>query len=187
MTFYELKVKLIDFFADIRLYNFGVILWGDSSYQIKGPHMRSLIEVLQPGDVMLRKHNAYLGSMVIPGYWTHAAIYAGENKVIHVRSRGVGTVEEDILTFFRCDNILVLRPKDPDIIPTAITAARKFLALGVQYDYNFNTEQSDTFYCTELVDNCYGYPVRNRKGLKEIIIPDDYLDEPSFEIVWQKG
>lgn len=186
MTFYELKVKLIDFFADIRLYNFGIILWGESSYHVKGPDMREVLNVLKPGDILLRKHMHYLGSMVIPGYWTHAAIYIGEDHVVHVRSKGIGTIKEDILTFLRCDDVAVLRPANPEEVSGAIEKAKTFLDLGIQYDYDFNTELDDKFYCTELVDNCYGYPTRTRLGAKEIIKPDDLLDEPFYRLIWKK-
>ena len=185
---YTIKAKILSFFSDIRLYWCGVILFGDSHYKIKGPQMRKVLDLVKPGDVFLRKYDHYLGSVLIKGFWSHAAIYVGNNQVIHML--GDGITQEDILTFMRCDHIAILRCRDTTLtlIPIAIEKARNqmvrnFLPAGsrqVAYDYNFE-EGDEKFYCTEFVSFCYGYPKFEQAG--KIILPDDFLYS-IFDNIW---
>lgn len=39
---YKIKSNIIRFFSNIRIYEGGIILFGDSHYAIKGPHMREI-------------------------------------------------------------------------------------------------------------------------------------------------
>lgn len=178
INWYNLKKKVLSFVADIRIYKGGIILFGDSSYAVKGPEMRAILSSIQPGDVLLRRYNHYLGSVTIPGYWSHAALYVGANEVIHMLGKGI--CSEDILTFMRCDNVAILRAKDTTLIDQAINKAYTFREKGIEYDYDFDTEKADKFYCTEFVDNCFGYQIRDRQQSDEIIIPDDFLNEEVF-------
>jgi len=179
--FYRIKKKFLSFFADIKLYPFPgfIILFGDTNYQLKGPKMRRILNELQPGDVLVRTYKHYLGSMFTPGYWSHAAIFEGPNDVIHMLGKGI--VREDILTFMRCDDVGVLRYYNGDIetIQNAIEKARVQLEKGVKYDYDFNTSNSETFYCTELINYCYNlnYPD------DLIIMPDSLANDPELQII----
>jgi uncharacterized protein YycO len=181
---YEMKSKIVSFFADIRIYWFGFILFGDSHYKIKGPHMREILEALEPGDVLLRRYDNYLGTFFIKGHFSHAAIYMGDDKIIHMLGEGI--VEEDILTFMRCDDIVILRCQDSATTQAAMRNAETALTMGPEYDFDFDSKRSDKMYCTEFVDNCFGYPVRSKKGLKHIILPDDFLELEAFSIIWRK-
>jgi hypothetical protein len=179
---YKAKSSVLSFFSDIRFYWLGFVLFGDSHYKVKGPDMRAVLNRLQAGDVLLRRYSHYLGSVLISGHFSHAAIYVGDNKVIHML--GDGVVEEDILTFMRCDDIAVLRCKYPNVIEYAINSARAYKKLGVEYDYDFDASPK-RFYCTEFVDNCYDYPVKKEtKG--KIILPDDFLRCSFFRVVFKK-
>lgn len=181
---YNIKAKVVDFFADIRFYWCGIILFGDSHYKIKGPHMRHILDIIQPGDVLLRRYDHYLGSVVIKGFWSHAAFYAGEDNVIHMLGKGI--TKEDILTFMRTDHVAVLRPKDPTLIPQAIELANQQLGKGlinngprnIQYDYDFDTDKPDKQYCTEFVNYIFGRPID-----KKVITPDDVLVSDFFNII----
>ena len=156
------------------------IIWGTTSYQVKGPQAREVLDRLQPGDILLRRYERYVTSWIIPGYWKHVAIYVGDNKVIHAVSEGV--VEEDILTFLRCDRVAIMRVKDKDLeraqkeIPVN---ARKYL--GLEYDFEFDTGDDKRFYCSEFSKKLLeGYDVTmeaNKKGFlsKGSIIPDAAL------------
>lgn len=178
--FYDIKKAFISWVADIRIYCGGIVLFGESHYKIKGPHMREIINIIQPGDLILRRFNHYLGSLAIPGYWSHSAIYVGdEHDIIHML--GTGITREDILTFMRCDDIVVLRCPDAALVSGAIRESERLMVNMVEYDYNFNTSCSEKFYCTEFCNYVYGNPIL-KSG---VIVPDDMLDS-IWEIVWEK-
>jgi hypothetical protein len=180
--FKTIKNNLIAFFADIRIYIGGIVLFGESHYQIKGPHLRQILDVIQPGDILLRRYDHYLGSLLIPGYWSHVAIYVGDGKVVHMLREGI--TEEDILTFTRCDNILILRSKNSGLIKSAIEYTKKELSLNVQYDYDFKADNEE-LYCCELVYNAFNKPPYNVEHKYSYILPDDFL-RMGFDIIWQK-
>lgn len=180
MRYQEIKSKIISFFADIRLYIGGFILFGDSSYKIKGPQMREILDILKPGDILLRRYSHYLGSLIIPGYFSHAAIYIGNNEIIHMLGAGIN--KEDILTFLRCDDIAILRTSE-DEAKEAVYQAKAYYIAGIKYDFNFD-DKPDRFYCTEFIDNLFNYPIKKQIG-KKIIMPDNFLNSNFFEIVWR--
>ena len=85
----------------------------------------------------------------------------------------------------RCDNINILRAKDAATIQAAIKNAWAQLDKDVGYDFDFDANSPELFYCTEFVDFCFGYPVRDRVS-KGFILPDDFLESKEFYSVWPK-
>jgi len=181
--FYKIKSKAIALLSDIRIYSGGFILFGNSSYKLKGPHMRRILNVIKPGDVLLRRYNNYLGSIVIPGHFSHAAILVDECNVVHML--GDGVTKEDILTFMRCDDLMVLRIKDSSKVNSAIEKAKELLYKGVKYDYNFDNLPK-RMYCTEFVDICYGNIIRKKIGSNKVITPDALIDHNFYDVIWEK-
>lgn len=180
---YNIKSKIIYFFAHIRFYWLGFMLFGDPGPKIKGPDMRSILDVLQPGDVLLRRFSNTLGSILTPGYFSHAAFYYGDNKVIHMLGEGI--VEQDILTFMCCDDVVVLRPPSEKIL-LAREKSQFYLKENIEYDYHFDKVSKKRFYCTEFVDNIFDYPVKSIIKHNDIL-PDDFLDTADFfKVVWRK-
>jgi hypothetical protein len=183
--FYKIKSKAIGWFGNVQVFKYPFfMLFGHTAYKIKGTDQREILNVIKPGDVLLRRYDHYLSGLMIPGYFTHAAIYVGDNEVIHLL--GSGICKEDILTFLRCDNIMLLRFKNEPVVNEAITAAYEQLDKGVEYDYDFDTDKPDKFYCTEFVDFCFGYPVKLTID-HDHILPDDFMGSLAFSIVWTKG
>ena len=182
---YKIKSAFLKWFSDIQL--FRVPLWfifGKTSYNINGVDSRNILNVLQPGDVLLRRYDHYVAGLFIPGYFTHVSIYVGDDNVIHML--GDGICKEDILTFLRCDDILVLRHSDPRKSETAIKKAFEFLLEKIPYDYDFNFQLQNRFSCTELVDNCYDHFEFNSKKMDKIISPDDFLNVNQLVTIWKK-
>ncbi len=171
--------------SNVRVYKGGIIWFGDSSYHLKGVECREILNTIKPGDVLLRRFDHYLGALVIPGYWCHVAIYVGDNLVIQMSTTGIDS--EDILTFLRSDNIAVLRPKNEYkyLITQAIEKANNYLPQNIPYDFEFNFKDSSKMSCTELVRDCYNYPVFYTKKLKDYIVPDDFLHS-IFDIIWKR-
>ena len=166
--------------ADIRLYWGGLVLFGPSSYQIKGPHMREILNILKPGDVLLRRYSHYVGSRMVPGFWSHAAVYVGNNDVIHML--GKGAAKEDILTFMRCDGIKILRFKEKPIIEKAVEKANNFYEKNTDYDYGF-IQGDEQLYCSELIYVIFDKPEDVK--YENYILPDNLICD-CFEEIWEK-
>lgn len=182
----RLKEVMVDFFGNIRLYKGGIILFGESKYKLKGPDWREILNVIQPGDIIGNAHANYVSSWFIKGKFGHVGLYVGDNQVIHVVTDGI--VKEDILTFLRADDAFVVRPTDQSIVYPSIQKAWEQLAKDVEYDYDFDAQDIEQFYCSEFTDFCTNYILRN--GIAKdntFIYPDDYLiPSEHFEIVWVK-
>lgn len=175
----KIKKIFIDFFGGIRLYPGGVILFGDHTSKLKGPDVRDIIETLQPGDVVLNRHDHYISSMFIGGDFSHAGLCVAKDRIIHVGANDI--VEEDILTFTRADAFAIIRPKDKELINIAIEKAYKYLEAGVTYDYDFDKYTDDYFYCSEFTDACYGFLIRDSVSdtfirPSDYLLPNDYFD-----------
>lgn len=176
----QLKDKLIAWAADIRIYIGGLILFGDSHYQVKGHHMRDILNVLEPGDVLLRRYSHYIGSLLVPGYWSHAALYEGDEQVIHMLGNGI--TREDILTFMRCDDIGILRCQKKELIQPAIEKAKDLYKQKIGYDYDFKCDNKN-LYCSEFIYNIFGEPEDIKFG--KFILPDDLMCN-LFILMWKR-
>jgi hypothetical protein len=125
-------------FGDLKVFRWPLFfLYDPGSYKVKGKDMREVINLIQPGDILLRGYINYLDGYFIPGYFSHAGLYlgrvdaeylkkiwtdddnyapvdevirkcqTGEQMVIHSMAEGV--FMEDLLNFCRCDRMIVLR------------------------------------------------------------------------------
>lgn len=180
------KEAMVDFFGNIRVYPGGIILFGESKYKLKGPDWREILNIIQPGDIVGNAHHNYISSWFITGDFGHVGLYVGDNQIIHVRTDGI--VKEDILTFLRADDAFIVRPTDQSIVDVAIQRAYEQLAKDVGYDYDFDKQDTEEFYCSEFTDFCTGYILRSGVSKdKKYIYPDDYLiPSEHFEIMWRK-
>jgi len=125
----RLRDRLLTILGDIKVFRWPLFLVYDpGSYLVRGRDMRELIDLVRPGDVLVRGYTMYLDGKFIPGYFSHAALYLGEvteadrahaperhrgrvepgdQMVIHAVAEGVGML--DVLDFARCDRLVVLR------------------------------------------------------------------------------
>jgi len=123
------------------------IMYKPDVHRVKGEDVRKIFEVIQPGDILLRKFDQYLNTIFDGSFWAHAGIYVGDNQVVH--SVSDGCKKEDILNFCRADAIAILRRKDG--VTSQITKGLMLTEMHIPYDYDFNSANDD-YYCTELVD-----------------------------------
>jgi len=73
------------------------------------------------------------------------------------------------------------------MIDFAINFAKK--QIGKEYDFDFNTDNPDRYYCTEFVYNAFQKPMMERSGA--IIYPDQmyrlyFSNSGLFELVRKK-
>lgn len=141
----------------------------------------ALLPQLQPGDVLLCRAEGKLTAALLPGFWSHAAIYLGsrtELEALNVRAQPhaakhwaeipedhgqLGCVIEGIAprvricpleTCLNADHVVVLRPNVPrEQIAAALGEALGHL--GKPYDFEFDFNVSSRIVCTELVYRCY--------------------------------
>jgi uncharacterized protein YycO len=171
--FYKVKSKVLKFMSDIRVYPLGLVLYGETGYKVKGDHIRKILNIIEPGDVLLTRYDHYLGyKLNVLGYYGHAGIYVGDDRVIHMM--GDGIQNEDILTFTRKDHIMVLRSKDSDASIIAVGNAIELWESNTQYDYDFS-EFNKTLYCSELVWEVYEKPSEVKKSMGKYVMPDDLI------------
>ena len=129
-----------------------------------------LREVLQPGDVLVTRHDDAASNLFLPGFWPHSALFIGEeegwpegvNPPPHSRydpdGHGLTVLEakkdgvllralEDTLQVDAC---VVLRPTLPPA-QVAQAVARGISHAGKLYDFVFDFSVSDRLVCTEVI------------------------------------
>jgi hypothetical protein len=136
---------------------------------------------LQPGDVLLCRAEGKLTAALVPGFWSHAAIFLGSRgdlEALRVREHPhaaarweelpeiigpLGCVIEAVAprvricpleTSLHADHVVVLRPNVPRA-EIAAALGEAFGHLGKPYDFEFDFNVSSRIVCTELVYRCY--------------------------------
>jgi len=138
--FYE---RLLTWFGDLKYFKFPFFLIYDpSSYKVRGEDAREVIDIIQPGDVLLRAYDHYLDGKFIPGLFSHVGFYYGRTTEDDRKSAGTmiddnpeklarvqrdefktgeqmvihamadGVFMEDVINFCRCDKMVILRLPD---------------------------------------------------------------------------
>jgi hypothetical protein len=134
----------------------------------------SLQELLQPGDVLVTRHDHALSNLLLPGYWPHVALYLGSGEahddcaivmsqdsaerwngdlcILEARKDGVlFRVLQDTLSV---DAVAVIRPQlDQRQIGEGLSRAMQHE--GKLYNFDFDFSRSDRLVCTELVYRAY--------------------------------
>ena len=176
-----LPKSVLNFVAKVHLSRRPLwITYNPILHKLKGHEIRRILDVLQKGDILLRRWDGYLNTILTPGFWAHAGLYAGGDQAIH--ALGDGVIKEDILNFCRADSLAVMRVKggDPD---AAIRRAHE--VLGKPYDYEFEGND-DQYYCTELCDVCYGALFADDYTTvagNSVLTPDGLRNSPKLDLV----
>lgn len=163
------------------------VVWGDTHYRVKGPEMRAITDLLQAGDILLRRYDRYVSGWFIPGHFTHVGLAADGRTVVHATTHGV---VEDVLTFLRSDQIVVLRVREADGGQARKAAGRAKELLGKEYDFLFDAANDERFYCSELAKHAWR-PMFDDMEAGGVIEPDRFLGREVLEVVhdsreWRK-
>ena len=203
---------VLDALGRVRVY--GRPLWfvfGPRGYEVKARHLRKALAFLEPGDVLVRRYDSCLLSLLIPGRFSHSGVYVGTETVcgdtagVVVHALGTGVQKTDVIDFLMgCAGFAVLRPKcGPEGKDLACRIARRYV--GVTYDYRFdicedydNLEEvqarTRSVYCHELTRSCFP---RLRvptllpqlwngmvRSSKRQFLADSFFESPDFEVVY---
>lgn len=185
---YKIQKALFTFIGDIRWHGFLHPMWftiNGKTSRLKGRHYRIVEQLIQPGDVLIRRFEGYVDKFLLPGFWNHAGVYVGEIdeqdfQVVHAISDGV--VVDDLIDFMRTDHLVVLRAPEKyrnDAIERVKTT------IGSDYDFAFEFGDSLRFSCTELVSHCYPGIITGKKRFGRMtVVADDIVGAPALEVVW---
>lgn len=118
--FRNLKQGILEGLGRIRIYDKPFwFVFNPKGYKIRAAQLRRALEILQPGDIVVRKYDTYLSSYFIPGRFSHSGVYVGKmehkGRVIEtvVHALGTGVQMTDAIDFFMCcDDFAILRPKN---------------------------------------------------------------------------
>ncbi len=104
--------------------------------------------ILRPGDVFVTRKEGAVTNYFLPGFWPHAALYAGNDQVIESLKDGVR--ERTLQSPFGNDAVALIRPRlDDALIQEGLRRARTHV--GKPYDFDFDFTRSDRLVCTEVV------------------------------------
>ncbi len=185
---FKLKKWIFRFIGDVKwagiLHPFWFVI-NATTFRLKGQHYRDLSAIIQPGDILIRRFEGYIDKWLIPGWWNHAGIYVGEvdgksHKVVHAISDGV--VVDDLIDFMRTDHMIVLRAEDwrrGDAVKRATNA------IGSDYDFAFDFNETLRFSCTELISHCFPGIINGKKRFgRYTVVADDIVNTKPLIVVW---
>ena len=150
---YTFASKFLTWFGDIKVFPRPMfIVRAPEFFKMTGDKIIEVMDILKPGDIILRGYDYYLDGKFIPDKlkFSHGAIYIGDGKIIHAVAEGVSYI--NAVEFCECDRIAIFRPKKGQ--KTAIAKAKKFAKSKVPYDFGFSRGTS-AMYCFELCGECY--------------------------------
>lgn len=124
---------------------------------------------LEPGDVLVTRHDDALSNLFLPGFWPHAAFYIGrpdQREALGLASEPIGP---DIRFLESKRDGVLLRPADDTLQVDAFVVLRPTLGqtqvaeairrglghAGKLYDFIFDFTATDRLACTELVYRSY--------------------------------
>jgi hypothetical protein len=171
-------------------------------------HVRQAQGRLQPGDLMFRHRYGRLSNFVIPGFWTHSAVYLGKEADLLalglelppqivaglraglpedayvIEGVGEGVVVNRLQVNMDCDDVVAFRPRlTKEQRVTFI--GRTFDYLGCDYDYDFDIATADKLTCVELIWRCVGdmIPLQPMETVgRDMLLPNDVVHEFLAEI-----
>lgn len=144
---------------------------GDHTNKRVTPKIKDqLAKLLQPGDVIITRHDLVASNLFLPGHWPHAALYIGSEEDrkrlgIEVEEQIMSRWKGDIRTLeaqkdgvlFRplnetlnVDELIIVRPElSTSEISTGLSRVCQHEGKGYNFDFDFF--RSDKLVCTEVI------------------------------------
>lgn len=131
---------------------------------------RKIGKLLEPGDVIITRHDDATTNIFLPGFWPHAALHIGTEQqrakigvsidagresratdpVRMLEARKDGVLLRELSDTLAVDCCTVLRPQlEPAQIALALSTA--LTHEGKQYDFEFDFRRANKLVCTEVV------------------------------------
>ncbi len=181
----NLDVGWLEFLFVNILYQFGITRWNPRKNQLTEFEHRVSKDLLQPGDIIPAGQHRRISSLFIGGVFTHALVYVGDGKCVHVDGQGVRLVDYKWI-FTEFDTMAILRI--PKITPQQQHSFVDFMLshIGEPFDYWFDEKDERAWFCSELI--CAGlrqegFNLKICDVEKNLPHPSDFLTA-DFDIVY---
>ncbi|MFK7856011.1 MAG: YiiX/YebB-like N1pC/P60 family cysteine hydrolase [Granulosicoccus sp.] len=159
-----------------------------------------LAQILEPGDVLITRHDRVLTNLFLPGYWPHAALYIGTPDQRDAMDIDIDADKHNRWCADRCvlealkdgvrfrplsetlnvDHVVVLRPAiSNDAIKQGIE--RVVCHEGKPYNFDFDFFSSEKLVCTEVIYRAFDglenlhFPLTQRSG-RQTLSAEDILN-----------
>jgi len=177
---------------------------GDShNKRVTADIQRQALAIMQPGDVIITRHDFVASNLFLPGYWPHAALYIGTEAqrqqlgvVLNdeIANRWVGEIrtleaKKDGVLFrplsetLQVDEFVVLRPNIDDTeMGKALQRVSRHEGKGYNFDFDFF--RSDQLVCTEVIYRAFdGLNTRDQ----DASIDTDTPEKIEFKLIERAG
>lgn len=153
------------------------------TYDLSGKQTVDIYKQLIVGDILLKGNNKHLDSIFRDDY-SFAGIYIGNGNVAISTKDGITT--EDIVTFCRCDTIMIWRlvwhlEERLEIIDRCIRRVNQFIEYTRNYYCRFIGIDHE-LYSLDIVDACYKELIFHRTNNK--LSSNDLMSCPSLHIIY---
>ncbi len=136
--------------------------------------LKRIEALLEPGDVIVTRHDDSMTNLFLPGFWPHASLYLGSASVSEslgvvvskervarwvepmrvLEARKDGVLLRELADTLAVDAVAVIRPAlKASQIATAISEA--LTHEGKLYNFDFDFFRADRLVCTEVVYRAY--------------------------------
>ncbi len=127
--------------------------------------------VMQPGDILITRHDDAMSNLFLPGFWPHAAFIIGstaqrrhlgvqqapeqaarsEDPICILEAKKDGVRFRALRETLAVDAFMLLRPHFQTIADQRQSIERALSHEGKLYDFEFDFSRSDRLVCTEVV------------------------------------
>ena len=167
------------------LFNFGSLPLMPWRRSLSSQDCEKLMHITKAGDIILVSDQKRLGSFFLGFQTAHALIATGDQTAVH--AVGDGVVESSLSVI--CKEYAAYVVVRHNYLPeedAAEVVARARAALGKPYDFLYNREEREAFFCTELVEDAFEavhLPLGLKRTWRGIILPTAFLKSQQFTIV----
>jgi len=146
----NLDVGWLEFLFVNMLYQLGITRWNPRKNRLTAFEYQVSKDLLQLGDIIPAGQYRRVSSLIIGGVFTHALVYVGDGKCVHVDGQGVRLVDYEWI-FSEFDTMAIVRV--PGITPEQQRSFVDFLTshLGEPFDYWFDEKDERAWFCSELI------------------------------------
>ena len=142
-----------------------------------------MVHHAKPGDLVFTRTPYAAYNLLIPGFWTHCAIYVGYDRFQILDSSGRGVAVRslvDLWTYASAASLgKVLAPRLE--VEGALDEALSLV--GSKYDWTYSG-RNQTYYCSELIYKSYGSLLDVEPSrFRNIVAPNDIYKDKNVEII----